>query len=487
MNDKIYSANLALLTDLYQVTMAYGYWKAGRVEDEAVFHLFFRRAPFNGGYALACGLEIAMDYLQDFRFTDDDISYLASLTGNNGGALFDRGFLDYLRGMDLRCDVDAVPEGTVVFPHEPLLRVKGPLILGQLLETPLLNLVNYQTLCATKAARICDAAKGEPVLEFGLRRAQGIDGALAASRAAYIGGCSATSNMLAGKLFGIPVKGTHAHSWVMSFDSEQEAFARYADAMPNNCVFLVDTYDTIEGVRKAVAIGKELRKSGHEMVGIRLDSGDLAQLSRDAREILDEGGFPEAGIVASNDLDEHAIAELKRQGAKIGIWGVGTKLVTAYDQPALDGVYKLSAIRHAGRPWVDCLKLSEDRSKTTTPGMQQVRRHIDGSGRFLGDGIYDVRTPPGRDAVFVGMVDPGDQRHFGAACGYEALLVPVFEQGRCVYQPPPLDDVRARSRDQLARLPDSVRGLEMAAPYFVGLEEHLARLRQRLIQEKKRS
>ena len=326
--------------------MAYGYWKTGRAEREAVFHLFFRKNPFQGGYTIAAGLQSVADLLEDFRFETDDIEYLSTLTGNDGKALFAPDFLDYLSELEFSCDVDAVPEGTVVFPHEPMVRVKGPILQCQILETPLLNLINFQSLIATKASRITTATGGESVLEFGLRRAQGIDGALAASRAAYIGGCDATSNVLAGKLFGIPVKGTHAHSWVMSFDDELSAFREYAAAMPNNCVFLVDTYDTIQGVRNAIEVGKQLRESGHEMVGIRLDSGDLAYLSIEARNLLDEAGFPDAAIVASNDLDEGIIASLKDQGAKIAVWGVGTKLVTAFDQPALGGVFKLGAMRN---------------------------------------------------------------------------------------------------------------------------------------------
>ena len=279
----------------------------------------------------------------------DDTAYLAGLKGNDGRPLFEPAFLDYLCRLEPACDIDAVPEGTVVFPQEPLVRVRGPLLQAQLLETALLNIINFQTLVATKAARLVLAARGEPVLEFGLRRAQGIDGALSASRAAYIGGCEATSNVLAGQLFDIPVRGTHAHSWVMCHDDELTAFREYARVMPNNCVFLVDTYDTLQGVRHAVTVGQELRRQGHELIGIRLDSGDLASLSIEARKILDEGGFPRAAIVASNDLDEQIIETLKQQGARISVWGVGTRLVTGYDDPALGGVYKLSAIRDARR------------------------------------------------------------------------------------------------------------------------------------------
>lgn len=362
-------SSLALLTDLYQLTMAYGYWRLGRADDEAVFHLFFRRPPFRGGYAIAGGLAAAIEYLTQLRFAADDLAYLATLTGNDDAPLFSAGFLEYLGGLRFRCNVDAVPEGTAMFAHEPLLRVRGSILQCQLVETPLLNLLNFSTLIATKAARVCTAAEGEPVLEFGLRRGQGIDGALSAARAAYLGGCAATSNVLAGKRYGIPVRGTHAHSWVMSFADEREAFAAYAEALPNNCVFLVDTYETIEGVRRAIAVGEQLRARGHELAGVRLDSGDLARLSQAARAMLDAAGFPNAAVVASNDLDEHEIAALRRGGARISVWGVGTRLVTAYDQPALGGVYKLAAIRRgADAAWEYRVKLSEDPIKVSNPG-----------------------------------------------------------------------------------------------------------------------
>jgi nicotinate phosphoribosyltransferase len=386
-------SSLALLTDLYQLTMAYGYWKSGTAERQAVFHLFFRRHPFKGGFTVSCGQQPALDYLEAFRFDAADVEYLRRLTGNDGQPLFEAGFLDALAAMRLDVEVDAMPEGTVVFPHEPILRVRGPLWQCQLLETPLLNLVNFQTLIATKAARICMATGGDPVLEFGLRRAQGIDGALAASRAAYVGGCAATSNVLAGRLYGIPVRGTHAHSWVMSFETEQGAFDTYAQAMPNNCVFLVDTYDTLEGVKHAIETGRALRARGHEMVGIRLDSGDLAWLSVEARKLLDAAGFERAAIVASNDLDEHLIRSLKQQGATIGVWGVGTRLATAYDQPALGGVYKLAALREPGGAYRYTIKLSEQAIKISNPGLLQVLRFSEG-GRSVGDALINEATPP---------------------------------------------------------------------------------------------
>jgi len=309
----IYRPSPALLTDLYELTMAEGYWRLGRDRRRAAFCLIFRRHPFGGGYTLAAGLAYAIDAVERFKFDDSDLAYLATLTGNDGRALFAEPFLRRLRDMSFEIDLDAAPEGTVVFPHEPLVRVTGPILQCQILESALLNIINFQSLIATKAARVCRATGGGPVLEFGLRRAQGVDGALAAARAAYVGGAAATSNVLAGKLFDIPVRGTHAHSWVMSFDDEAEAFDAYARAMPNNCVFLVDTYDTLAGVREAIDCGRRLRREGHEMVGVRLDSGDLADLSRRARVLLDEAGFPDARIVGSGDLDEHVIEDLVRR------------------------------------------------------------------------------------------------------------------------------------------------------------------------------
>src|SRR5262245_39386033 len=333
--ENVYGGSLALLTDLYQLTMAAGYWKSGVSEREAVFHLTFRRPPFGGGYAIAAGIAPAVEYLRRFRFTTDDVAYLSTLRDGEKQPLFKPAFLAYLRELRFTCTVDAIPEGALAFPHEPILRVRGPILQAQLVETPLLTLINFQTLIATKAARIVQAARGGPVVEFGLRRAQGIDGGLGASRAAYIGGCAGTSNVLAGKLLGIPVLGTHAHSWVMFHGDELAAFRAYADALPGNCTFLVDTYDTIDGVRHAIEVGHELRARGHELAGVRLDSGDLAELSITVRKMLDDGGFPDAKIVASNDLDETLIASLHEQGAMIDVWGVGTKLVTCYDQPAL--------------------------------------------------------------------------------------------------------------------------------------------------------
>ena len=472
----------ALLTDLYQITMACAYWKSGKADREAVFHLSFRNAPFQSGFTVMAGLAAAIEYLQELRFEPADLDYLASLPGRDKKPLFQRNFLDYLAGVGFSCDVDAVPEGTVVFPHQPLIRVQGPILQAQIIETALLNFINFQSLIATKSARICLAAQGEPVIEFGLRRAQGIDGALTASRAAYIGGCAGTSNLLAGKTFGIPVAGTHAHSWVMSFETELEAFEAYARALPNNCIFLADTYETLGGVRNAVKVGHELRKQGHEMAGIRLDSGDLALLSIEARQILDGAGFPRASIVASNDLDEYIIESLKTQGATINLWGVGTRLVTAYDQPALGGVYKLSAIRRPDGSWEPKLKLSEQAAKVTNPGILQIRR-FRSETEFMGDAIYDLNQPLPASFTIVDPLDPTRRKQFGGEEKSEDLLVPIFRQGKLVYQQPPLPAIRERRQKQLDQLHPGVKRLINPSQYPAGLELSLHELKTRLVLE----
>ena len=478
----LYRSSLTLLTDLYQLTMAYGYWKAAKAEEEAVFHMFFRSHPFKGGYTVTAGLSYVMDYMNNLKFIGSDLEYLETLKGNDGKALFEVKFLKYLENLKFHFDLDAIPEGTVVFPQEPLARVQGSLLACQLVESPLLNIINFQTLIATKAARICQAAGGEPVVEFGLRRAQGIDGALAASRAAYIGGCTATSNLMAGKMFGIPVKGTHAHSWVMSFDDELASFDAYAKAMPNNCIFLVDTYNTIQGVKNAIRIGKKMRKQGHAMVGIRLDSGDLAYLSLESRRLLDEAGFTQASIVASNDLDEEIITSLKQQDAKITVWGVGTKLVTAYDQPALGGVYKLAAIRQPGGKWTYKVKLSEQSVKTSTPGILQVRRFMSEMG-YVADMIYDVNLGDGgKKTTIIDPLNPIRRKSIDSAkLKHEDLLVPVFRGGKQVYESEPLPAIRQRTAEHLGRFHQGVRRLVNPHEYPAGLEERLHRLKMKLV------
>jgi nicotinate phosphoribosyltransferase len=484
---RLYRDSLALLTDLYELTMAYAWWRSGRHEREAAFHLLFRRSPFGGGFTVACGLAPAVEYLLGLRFAAEDLDYLAGLAGNDGRPLFADGFLGYLGELRFACDLDAMPEGTVAFPQEPLLRVTGPIAQCQLVESALLNFLNFQTLIATKAARITLAAQGDEVVDFGLRRAQGIDGGLSASRAAYVGGCAGTSNTLAGKLLGIPVKGTHAHSWVLSFDSEIEAFLAYAEALPNNCVFLVDTYDSLEGVRHAVEAGRRLREAGHEMAGIRLDSGDLADLGRAARRMLDESGFPGALILASNDLDEQVIGSLKQQGAPIAVWGVGTRLATGNGDPALGGVYKLTAVRDPGGPWQYRLKLSEQAAKVSTPGLQQVRRYLDADGCCLADAIYDAELGIGEAPTLVDPLDMTRRRAIAAGTAWEDLLVPVLRGGKSVWSPPPLADVRRHARQQLARFHDGIKRFVHPHLYPVGLEERLHELRTRLILQARRA
>lgn len=471
----------SLLTDLYQLTMAQGYFHSGLAHREAIFHMFFRRTPFGGGYALTAGLEPFVRWLrEDFHFDEQALAYLSSLQAKEGRPLFQREFLDYLAGLRLTCDLDAVPEGTVVFPHEPLVRVRGPLVEAQLLETALLTYLNFQTLVATKAARVCYAAQGDPVVEFGLRRAQGPDGGLSASRASYIGGVAGTSNVLAGQVYGIPVKGTHAHSWVMAFGDEREAFSAYAKSMPDNCIFLVDTYDSLDGVRNAVAVGRELRAAGHEMVGIRLDSGDLAYLSREARRILDAEGFPNAKIVASNDIDEHIILSLRRQGARVDVWGIGTRLVTAFEEPALGGVYKLAAVRSAEGEWEERLKVSEQSAKTTIPGNLDILRFSQ-NGKFIADMIYDSFE---LDRIELDrVVSPESHarvKSIPADASAESLLVPIFRAGKLLQPMPDLESVRTRASAQLRQLDPGILRFENPHSYPAGLEPGLHERREAL-------
>ncbi|KAB8028589.1 nicotinate phosphoribosyltransferase [Fluviispira multicolorata] len=469
----VYKSSLTLLTDFYQLTMAYGYWKSGISERESVFHLYFRKNPFNSGFTLNSGLELAIDYLNQFRFTDDDLAYLRTIKGADDLVLFEEEFITYLKNMSFSCNVDAIPEGTVVFPYEPLLRISGPLLQCQLLETPLLNIINFHSLISTKAARVVSVAGPSQVLEFGLRRAQGVDGGLSASRAAFIGGCVATSNTLAGKIFGIPVRGTHSHSWVMAFDSEIESFFAFARAMPNNTIFLVDTYNSLEGVKKAIEVANWLKTQGKKMGGIRLDSGDLAYLSIEARKLLDKAGYPDAVIVASNDLDENVIASLKEQGAQIAVWGVGTQLVTAFDQPALGAVYKISAIKSSTGIWEHRIKLSEQSMKISTPGILQVRRFFNKS-LFEADMIYDILNSDKLKSSMI--IDPEDFTRFCKIpknCDYEDLLVPVYRDGKLVYSLPKLSEIRERTFIQLRRLHASIRRLMNPHHYPAGLEKKL--------------
>ena len=473
--------NSPLQTDLYQLTMAAAYLHSGTHDRESVFHLFFRRLPFKGGYAIAAGLAPAIQWLQDFKFQTPELDYLATLRTKSGHPLFRENFLSHLADLRLNLDIDAIPEGTAVFPHEPLLRIQGPILHAQLVETALLNIVNFQTLISTKAARVCHAAEGAPVMEFGYRRAQGADGGRSASRAAWIGGCAGTSNVLAGQTYGIPVLGTHAHSWVMSFDDELDAFEKYANAMPGNSTLLVDTYDTLAGVEKAIVVARKLRATGHELSGIRLDSGDLAYLSIEARKIFDAAGFPEVKIVASNDLDEHLIQSLRHQGAKIDIWGVGTNLVTASDQPALGGVYKLAALRNPDGSWQPRIKLSEQRAKSSIPGRLQVRRFMR-DGQFIGDAIHDIdQAFPEGNTRITDPADPTREKAIPADATHTDLLQPVMKHGEVLTDLPTLQAARETCAAALQSMHPSTLRLENPHTYPAGLEQTLHARREEMI------
>lgn len=469
-----------LLTDLYQLTMAQGYWQNGKTEEQACFHAFFRENPFKGGYAIACGMSDIAQMIDDYRFSDEDIAYLESIPAPGGGPLFDPAFLEYLRTLELSIDVEAVAEGTVVFPNDPLVRVTGPIMECQLVETALLNCINFQTLAATKSARICMEAK-TPVAEFGLRRAQGQDGGVAASRAAVVGGCASTSNLWAGQIYGIPVSGTHAHSWVMAFDDELDAFRAYAEAFPTNCTLLVDTYDIEQGVRNAITVGHEMAARGQRLSAIRIDSGDLSWEAKRARKMLDEAGLPEVGIVLSNDLDEYTIKSIRDAGAPVTAWGVGTKLATCYDQPALGCVYKLAAKKRPGKEWEPCVKVSGMAAKLTVPGVLDVRRYFNENGLLAGDMVFDVNHGV-RDET---IVDPADELRQKNLAGkrWITLLEPLARNGKNVLPEERRDTMRAQARckEQLALLDESQKRILNPHSYPVGLEHALFERRHDLV------
>ena len=474
--------NEPLLTDLYQLTMAQGYWECGQANTQACFHMFFRDYPFQGGYAVACGMAQLAELIDEFSFSEDDLAYLASIAAPGGGMLFKPEFLEYLRTFTLHVDIDAVVEGEIVFPYEPLVRVTGSIMECQLLETALLNCVNFETLVATKAARVCMAAQA-PVAEFGLRRAQGAAGGVWASRAAVVGGCTSTSNVLAGKLFDIPVSGTHAHSWVMSFPDELSAFRAYAKAFPTNCVLLVDTYDVTQGIKNAITVGLEMRERGEKLTGIRIDSGDLAWLAKMARHMLDEAGLTDCGIVLSNDLDEYTIHSIREEGASVMSWGVGTKLACAYDQPSLGGVYKLSATRpNSTAAWIDHVKISESSSKLTTPGVLNVRRYYFDNGHIAGDMVFDANTSVAPDELIVDPMD-GLRRKKLAGKTWRALLVPLARQGKTVLPREQRNALAAQARTRLGleTLDESQKRMLNPHTYPVGLEKNLFDKRRVLV------
>lgn len=477
------SRNLTLLTDLYELTMMQGYFERGDSET-VVFDMFFRSNPNQNGYSIAAGLEQVIDYIKGLNFTYDDVSYLRSLK------IFSDDFLHYLSGFHFSGDIYAIPEGTVVFPKEPLIKVVAPIMEAQLIETAILNIINHQSLIATKAARVVHAAAGDGVMEFGLRRAQGPDAGLYGARAAMIGGCIATSNVLAGELFDVPVRGTHAHSWVMSFPDEYTAFKTYANLYPNACTLLVDTYDTIKsGVPNAIKVFTEMREAGIELrnYGIRLDSGDLAYLSKKARKMLDEAGFENAVISASNDLDEHLIHSLKVQGAKITSWGVGTHLITSKDCPSFGGVYKLAAIKQEDGTFESKIKLSENTEKITNPGNKTVYRIYDKeTGKMRADLICfaDEVFDENEDLM---LFDPNAtwKKTLLEAGTYtmRELLKPVFIKGECFYESPSVMEIAAYCKEEKETLWDETKRLANPHRVYVDLSQKLYDEKQRLLNQ----
>ena len=488
LTDPARPSDVALLTDLYELTMAQGLWESGKLEEEDCFTAFYRDHPFGSAFAVMCGTADLADLVENLRFEDEDIEYLASLEAPAGGALFKKGFLEYLRQFRAHVDIDAVPEGELVFPREPMVRVTGPALECQMLETALLNTIGFQTLVATKTARVVEAAEGRPVAEFGLRRAQGPDGGMAVARASYVAGCSSTSNVLAGRKYGIPVFGTHAHSWVMSFDTELEAFRAFARSMPNNCTLLIDTYDVREGVENAITVAREMEQRGERLAAIRIDSGDLAKLSTYVRGRFDEEGLSYVKISVSNDLDEYTIQSLLDQGAPIDSFGVGTKLATCYDQPALGCVYKLAARRDPGDAgWTPVVKLSEQPYKRTIPGVQQVRRYMDEAGSPVCDMIYDEAYLEGeggeRGCTLVAVNDAALVTSV-AGMPYRELLEPVVRGGAAVAPRESLTQARARCSSALSTLDSEYKRFLYPQSYVVGMESGLARVRDELVRER---
>ena len=437
------SQNLTLLTDLYELTMMQGYFKNKDRNETVIFDAFYRNNPCGSGYSIAAGLEQVIEYIKNLHFSTEDVDYLKSLN------IFEKDFLDYLRGFHFTGDIYAIPEGTVVFPREPLVKVVAPIMEAQLIETAILNIINHQSLIATKAARVCYAAKGDGIMEFGLRRAQGPDAGLYGARAAMIAGCVGTSNVLAGRLFDVPVKGTHAHSWIMSFPDEYTAFKTYANMYPQACILLVDTYDTLKsGVPNAIRVFTEMREAGIPLTfyGIRLDSGDLAYLSKKARKMLDAAGFTDAVISASNDLDEYLIESLKAQGAAITSWGVGTNLITAKDNPSFGGVYKLAAIMDENGSFIPKIKLSENSEKVTNPGDKIIYRVYEKENHkivadliCLADEVYDEAE----DLLLFDPVEPWKKTKLkGGTYTLRPLLEKIFDKGECCYTSPKVMEIR---------------------------------------------
>ena len=476
--------NLTLLTDLYELTMMQGYFKNHDRNETVVFDAFYRNNPCGGGYSIAAGLEQVIEYIKNLHFAPDDIEYLRNV------GCFEEDFLEYLSNFKFTGDIYALPEGTVMFPREPMIKVIAPIMEAQLVETAILNIINHQSLIATKAARVCYAAKGDGIMEFGLRRAQGPDAGTYGARAAMIAGCVATSNVLAGKLFDVPVRGTHAHSWIMSFPDEYTAFKTYASIYPHACTLLVDTYDTIKsGIPNAIRVFTEMREAGVEFksYGIRLDSGDLAYLSKKARKMLDEAGFPDAVISASNDLDEFLIDSLKAQGAAITSWGVGTNLITAKDNPSFGGVYKLAAIMGPDGEFIPKIKLSENSEKVTNPGNKIIYRVYEKeSGKIkadlicLADEVYDEND----DLLLFDPLEPWKKTKLkGGTYTLRLLMEKIFEKGECVYTSPKVMDIREYCLKEQDTLWEETKRFVNPHEVYVDLSKKLYDMKMQLLDQ----
>lgn len=469
--------NLTMMTDLYQLTMMDGYFLEGKANDTAVFDVFFRQKD-TINYAVFAGLDQAIDYIKELHFSAEDIEYLRSLK------IFHPEFLDYLKDFRFTGDMYSVREGDIVYPQEPIVIIKAPLIEAQLIETALLNIISHQTLIATKSARIVAAARGKNVVEFGLRRAQGPDAGIYGARAAIIGGCNGTSNVLTGQMFDIPVKGTHSHSWVMSFDSELDAFRAFAKVYPDTCLLLVDTYDSIQGIKNAITVFNELKATGHSPIGVRLDSGDLAYLSKVARKMLDDAGFPNAVVFASGDIDEYLLESLNSQGAKIDVYGVGTKLITSEDTPSLGGVYKLSAIESDGE-LQPRMKISDSIVKVTNPGLKTLYRLYD---KKSGMAVADLIALSG-ETIEKPLVLTHETERWKTTTlddyDMRCLLHKIFENGKNVYDKPSLGEIVEFANAEKSKFWDEYKRIDNPQIYKVNLSDGLYELKHRILKRNK--
>ena len=477
--------NLTLMTDLYELTMMQGYFKNKDRNETVIFDAFYRNNPMDSGYAICAGLEQVIEYINNLHFSDEDLSYLRSL------GIFEEDFLEYLKDFRFSGDIYAIPEGSVMFPREPMGKVIAPIMEAQLVETAILNLINHQSLIATKTSRVCYAARGDGIMEFGLRRAQGPDAGIYGARAAMIGGCVGTSNVLAGRLFDVPVKGTHAHSWIMSFPDEYTAFKTYAKLYPSACILLVDTYDTLKsGVPNAIRVFTEMRNSGVPLTfyGIRLDSGDLAYLSKKARRMLDAAGFPDAVISASNDLDEYLIDSLKVQGCQITSWGVGTHLITSKDWPSFGGVYKLAAIQDSKTgEFIPKIKLSENSEKVTNPGNKTIYRIYEAdTGKIKADLICLVDESFSEDDPLI-LFDPNEPwkktKLEPGTYRMREMMIPVFRKGECVYHSPKVMEIREYCSAELDTLWEETRRLVNPHGVYVDLSQKLYDMKIQLLNQ----